>query len=665
MKSSDTMLQRLGIRPAPKLGESLSSFVFRLCTLNKINFKELIKFVYKEKYVNKDKFLIDVFPDEVINLHDLSILCGHDVETLKNHSFGVIFNKIYNQNDNRKRAFKLDMNGLLIKDKRRFCIKCLAESGNFKLLWQVKGVNCCEIHKLPLVDTCQDCGEIQPYLHEGLMEKHCFYCYSELPHQVISQVTMSKGNDESRIIDNWTFLLNPSLPFTKVSFPFNTEQSIALTLLYAQSVIFTKKILGRIKEDRLKSSIKNLNNSRSVLVSDVLYMSKEYKINAQDLLGLQIDDRFAKEFACLKDKQISPINCATPWCLHKGSNNKMQKVVSSYHRLKDKYLSMVVCTSCNIRYGVNITNNEWEDVENQITLISDVIKMLEKGESIRGITRIAKSKTYQILGYILFHELFSTTNLVKIKKENMPTDDVSYFYEIYEGSMAFPNLYKKAKRLFAWNMYELGYYLASPVVQNELNLTENIKRVRYFHSKTIVKGKVEKIVNAAVKSTENMSLLQIAGALEKTPSIFRHYSLNDDLKTDINNHNNKLRKTRFRHLYESVERFFTSDNNQCKFIVMKDVYSYLGINRSYVRRNNLTLDHYISEKINCHNEEYSKRKVNEMIMSAVKVIDEFMTLGERPTMKQISAGIGISVATLYEYQEVLQAISDYKRKGRL
>ncbi|WP_394581210.1 TniQ family protein [Cytobacillus firmus] len=653
-------LKRLSVRPTLKLGESLSSYLFRLCFCNRISLGEFIKLISKRRITKRDWFTIDVFPTELIDLEKLSIQSGCDVSSLLKHSYGVIYNKIYGETDKKRRPFKLDLNKLLVKDRRKFCISCLAQTDTFKLIWQVKKVNLCSLHKQHLVDSCPSCGNVQPYFHERLAKKKCYHCDSHLYGQEKGPISLV--DEDNGIVENWSFLLDPRVPVITNKFGLRNEQEIALSLLFAQRELSSKKILGRSVEDRLKALIRNSNRQRSILLSDLLYMSEKSKMTIRQLLDLHIDGGFVADLTCINDIENLDVACISPWCIYKGSNKKMNKVSSSFQSFKDKYTEIWICTSCYMRYGLNKNTMRWDSVENEVLITNSVKEMLLKGESIREISKVAKSKTYKVIGYVLFHGLLPSESPVKYKIGNIPVEDVSFFYKIFNGSMAFNNLYSRAKEMFQWNPYELGYYLSTPVVQQELFLTPHIRRKKYYQSKSIVKKRIEGIVNSITYSEGELSLLKIAESLHRNPSILRHYTLNKNLVEEITTYNQVRKNAEFTRLKRLVEKFFEVKKKKLENLLIKDVYSYLDVNRSYIRRNYLQLDHYISQKVKNNNDEYKKSKEKLLVPQAIRVTRSLLEKGEHVTIEKISKFMGISVATLYEHSEVIEAINLTRRQ---
>ncbi|MEH7301906.1 TniQ family protein [Neobacillus drentensis] len=662
MNFKDKILKRLTVRPPVIEGESLSSYIFRLCSVNRVSLSDLLNLVNKQRISQKNAFLLDTFPGDILSLKGLTILSGHNEENLCRLSYGVVFNKMHEGSTNKKRSFKLDLNHHIVKDKRRFCIKCLEETGAFKLIWQISGINSCYTHKLPLVDTCQECGTVQPYLHEELIKKRCINCLSSFSRHDTDYMQKCLSDYEIKTIANWLFFLDPLTPLVSRYKYLNVEKTIALLLLAIQNQNENDKFFSRSVVSGLKGLIRDTNCQRTVILSDIINVSLTTQKNAKEILGMEIDPDFASTISSLIETEKTIENCISPWCVNIGSNKSLKKVTSHYQRLKDKYYNLSVCTSCYTRYGYNKMTNTWEDIEGQIKLVLKVSSMLEHGASIREITKVAKSKTYPTIGYVLFFDLISLEAAKRFKLRKLPINNIEPFFKIYQGSMAFRELYRSSKFLFNWNLYELAYYLSSPIVQSELNFSPSIRRKKYFKSKPEFEKRVQDSLDSLLKNEEAVTLSQIASAIDKNPSILRHYSLVNEVKEEIFFQNEEIKSIQLKHLLDMANSYIKL-NGINQPIIMDDVYAYLGVHRSFVRRNYLSLDHYISEKVSIKNAEYSRRKIENLALSARDAVKSLGTAGERPTVEKISKKIGVSVSTLYAHPTVIREIYKYKLYG--
>jgi hypothetical protein len=666
MTFEDRKLKPLGVRPAIKTGESLSSFILRLCQKNKISLQKMLMIINNQRIPKKNEFQIDIFPRGVLDIKNFAVITGIEGNSLCSQSYGVIYEKIFDDKTSKKvRSFKLDLNKLLITDRRRYCTECLFESNYFKLYWQVRDIGYCLKHQRQLAESCSVCGNFQPYLNESLIHKVCNHCGSLLTLGQKSKRIKGGNSSSDQLIKEWLYLLNPSLPLITPIRQLNREKSIALTLLYIQSENKKNQVFTRNVKSGFRSLIREMQKQRSVLVSDMLRLSNAIKVPVNELLSLKVPFDYEPLLASFKDSNSDLEVCSSPWCKDRGSNKAIEKVVSNYKRLKDKYEKLSVCTSCYIRYAYNKVSLRWEDVENQIGLVENVIPLLTEGSSIRRIEKLAGAKAYPTIGYILYHRLITPMRIKTFKIDNIPIDKPDYFYEIFESSksMYFMNLFKSAKELFGWEKVDLAYYLATPSVQNELNFSNQIHKKSYYEGKSKVKKQVDQIKTKLLTENDSFTLSEVASSLDKDSSILRHYSLNKDISKEIIVQKEKQKIMQLEKMAAKVNNYFLSQqSNQSQKLKIIDAYKHLDVNRSYVRRNHLSLDHLISKRVEEHNKKAAELRMEEMTTAAVIAVENLWSSGERVTMENIGREIGIPASTLYSYQKVQKEISKWKAR---
>lgn len=64
---------------------------------------------------------------------------------------------------------------------RRWCPQCVANQSNetltaFSLLWAIKGISCCPLHRTALLDRCCGCQKAQPLIGDGQTHGRCEHC---------------------------------------------------------------------------------------------------------------------------------------------------------------------------------------------------------------------------------------------------------------------------------------------------------------------------------------------------------------------------------------------------------------------------------------------------------------------------------------------------------
>ncbi|MEW4220731.1 TniQ family protein [Rossellomorea marisflavi] len=657
-------MMSLSIRPTFKPGESVSSYLLRLCKKNKISLSQLLMLIKNEPHSIKKFIKVDVMPDHLLDVRKLSALSGVTERSIRDHSYGLIAEKLYgNQVMERGRSFQLDLLKIVVGERRRFCAACLAEDYYFRLHWQVEEMEVCGVHQQKLVDSCWHCDEPQPYMNESLMENRCPSCGKPL---LVNREKEVQGRVSQLQVENWNHLLNPDLSLAHPIPDLGVEKTLALHLLHWQSengesLKFTRNVVSGFR-----SLIKESKKPRSVLLSDLLHLSKGMDTPLVHLLAKEIPDSFSAPLIPNNETNDKAKACNSPWCELKGSNKGMKKVTSNYKRLKDKYDQLMVCTSCYIRYAYSKESNKWVDVEGQLEMIQRIVSLLNEGASVRRMMKEAKSQAYPVMGYIFFHRLVE--NQPDGVMERVPLNDPEKLYELHDeaGSMYFLSLYNEAKERWGWDQLTLACYLATPAVQDVLNFSNHVHKRRFYKGKEIAKEKVDRIASHLIAENGDATLSEVASLLGKNTSILRHYSLNEELKESFEKVKKKNKEEEQQTIRSSIGAFFSQltveEDNVMK---IADVYSALGISRSYIRRAYLSLDQLISAKMKEHNEKVQELKVENLVIAAGQAVENLWASGEKVTMENIGRELEISVTTLYLYPEVMREISRCKAIHRV
>ncbi|PIE95583.1 hypothetical protein CO726_09785 [Bacillus fungorum] len=113
----------------------------------------------------------------------------------------------------------LNWNGILnkrsaiINSKKRWCPNCISEWAlNHKpiyepLLWHLKELKICSIHKMPLQDECDECGRTSPYFTAKIKLGFCSYCNAFLGQEHIKRNKESLTNREKYFLSGYSELL--------------------------------------------------------------------------------------------------------------------------------------------------------------------------------------------------------------------------------------------------------------------------------------------------------------------------------------------------------------------------------------------------------------------------------------------------------------------------
>jgi ribosomal protein S14 len=215
------MEQKFTIRPKPKVGESLSGYLIRISEMN------CTKFWCVKNYIGvrtNGTSSLDTLPQRVANMPKLINLLGIDEESILKMTFWNLFNKFYSNINVNNVNFKIVISDRFVVHKRRFCANCLRESGYYRIVWQIRDIDMCDIHFTKIQSRCSLCGTEQPYISNSLGEFLCFKCGNDLSKQIEPIINDSNYiNEQLKIINDWLFLLDEKFSLDSYSHEYGKE----------------------------------------------------------------------------------------------------------------------------------------------------------------------------------------------------------------------------------------------------------------------------------------------------------------------------------------------------------------------------------------------------------------------------------------------------------
>lgn len=144
------------VRPNPRNGESLWSYLLRLANQNGIPFLLMLNKIkqWDRKYIQRDDLnLLDISPRSVLDMENILGLTGQPIERLLDASLARVLRTFgVNQEIQRARF----MSGMIL-DTYRFCPQCLKEKLYYRLIWKMNPVKACTQHDVFLVNGCPSC----------------------------------------------------------------------------------------------------------------------------------------------------------------------------------------------------------------------------------------------------------------------------------------------------------------------------------------------------------------------------------------------------------------------------------------------------------------------------------------------------------------------------
>ncbi|PRX72854.1 TniQ protein [Bacillus sp. V-88] len=457
----------LTIRIHPKSEESLSSYILRLCSINKIDVKDLLKHIntYYKLFDLRFMHQIDINPTKFIDIQKLVQLTGLEQEDIFGCTLLTILrlfvtnSYLYNI---KGKSDSLLMNFYTSKD-RIFCTECLKEDIVYRLEWQLNEVKVCSKHQVCLKSFCSMCGQKQPYYHENLINAKCAYCDMSL----LVEWDLTSDTREINKSSHYSTLISRS----KAEFhsPF-IDQKINL-----RNMII--KLLYICSEDRTTFNITQVKNlSRDCKYKLIHLLKKETPeiesiglpiktfINLLEVSNfsfftfnkLQVSNEFINSLNEYLHRE-SFIQCLSPWCSNFKRNNGLQKIKTFRSKTHN---SIHICTGCCIKYGVNRSNNNWEEYGDIITLGFYKVRPLINGlisisETAKRLD-ISRYKVNKIIAYLSKYELLSPLIANKYSPSKIEKFDITFL--INSATNNEQATIKKCKRYYKISQRDIFYF---------------------------------------------------------------------------------------------------------------------------------------------------------------------------------------------------------------
>ncbi|QIC07174.1 TniQ family protein [Brevibacillus sp. 7WMA2] len=603
------MSQKFTVRPRMRKVESLTSYILRVGTANYFDYKRILKMV-NTKRNNKDiwrrTFRFDVFVDGRIDMFRLSKLLKISEYEIQSMTFMPLVNKLIEEGHYTSEQILIALPKLIEINKRYFCPLCLKEQGYYKLLWQVKEIDMCNIHLCRLQSSCQNCMELQPYISENLAIMQCKYCHSKLTTQGIQKIEDEKEiNYQSEKYIKWNYMLNKKSRIAPRITGVPSDKIISYSILYAANApeeeYNFRKIKSKIREDYIHRIIRFVNGEDSpqhVTFPQLINILEALQISIHDFAQLKVPPIFIRSIP--KNQDTRNKHCLTPWCSSYKTNVTMRKIehISHLQEKKIRYYNAHVCTNCFMKYGINAETEEWQQVGNRIVKIELVRDLLNFGinrKQIHRDTKIPEKELTEIFGYLVQHKLLRSDLCEQYTPTNQPEDLVSVFKQLINES---GTLFKNAKKMFGMSRSEYFYYFSSKKVQYYFLFESYEDKKRYKRvSKGIWTDRVLKELKEFKQKDQEISIKYIAASLNCTPELLGIYGLREIIDK-AREEQRKCRLSRLEIEYRTkIDRYFDQCEINNKGILFKDIYELIGRRQTYIKEYMPKLSEWISTQV--------------------------------------------------------------------
>lgn len=290
----------------------------------------------------------------------------------------------------------------MIDKYRKYCPVCLQEQRAYKLVWQVKEVELCDIHNVKLENECWLCHRKIALLPSKGLNGFCPNCNAELskaPHHTF----FGLSNANARIYQDWAYLLDTSTDGLKPLNNFPMHQCLALRILFA---IENSQIKYKLDISSILQYARNSHKyEKSPHINTILMVLRATNMSLVNFFGLQITTDFIEGVIKKKERIVDKLSCLAPWCIGHSASGTLTRTSTSSKVKKNgsKQNYYMVCSKCGIEYCLRYEDKELVERGYFISLAyARVLPLIESELSIKEVANRLKTSEDKIKRSLIF-----------------------------------------------------------------------------------------------------------------------------------------------------------------------------------------------------------------------------------------------------------------------
>lgn len=668
-------VDRLTVRPEPRVGESLSGYLMRIAEPNGLAVRNLIDLCFRDSTNGRFKqiHLLDWYPNYHFDVERISELTNLPHNKIRAMTATSINDRLYQLENEQYFNFVVLIADCLVKTHRRFCPICLAEDGVYKLLWQVKELKECNRHHVQLAEFCGICGVPQPYISENLPLFKCSNCGSDLRSRCTGDNTrFTDDNSQDRKWEDWHYLMDESVPLYPNKEGLTPVQSLMLALLFvsqeasADDNIKNNKVLSKDALGTYRRVVVQGKRTSSIVRLDhYLHIIRESNLRVVEFANTSVPSEFYNNLFGSAAIEI----CTTPWCESRGSTESMLRVKpcpSTTYKGK-KYRKHSVCTACWIDYGVEVTSLTWGPVGDTIEKIESVRRLMEQGYTLKVISaeiRVDYRVLLRFIGYLLNHDLLSSQVSKRYMSNRIEHINLTEAFKLLANSRG--KMLSNAKRMFGWTPTEYFYYRSVPEVERYMKFearrfqTAGAKQIVRESTQSNIVQKVREVLKYCLQ--ENIDITS-KGIINRLGCKY-HALRREDIKTLVREARDyqavERKKSKEIHLIDLARKLFEEHKKNGVPIRKSTIYDTLKIAPTRVSKQYPVLYQVISEYVEADKAMQRKSYMHQILNRGCAIIEDLYVSGELDINK-VAVRLNLSVSTLQRYHPQL-VMEVYKRR---
>jgi hypothetical protein len=598
LRRVDTMKSKLfTIRVKPYVGESLTSYLFRLTKSNGMKILQLwktLKVNSTEHYVQRNEIhLIDFAPTNSLNMEKLAKSIGVEENLLLRCTFYNIIRLFCGDKEIERVRFLSGM----IRQSLHYCPKCLKEKRFNHLVWKIEGIDGCIKHGDKLLKQCSFCNNEIKYSQIVEIGKcpHCEKCLGECCSEKMDQDEQEKA---LWYYQAWTSLL---INQNDKTYPAEIAMRILFLLNKKEDVIDIELIENNMENSGflptlLQHARQSLVTERTLHISFILTTLKKNKVGIEEFLEINVPDSFIKSLKSRRETLKESTSCIAPWCpSFKKTGSLIKTGTSLKKREKGNVLKYyLICNKCGCEYAFNeqsVLEERGYFIESYNRLNNESLKNAGLKEIVEN-TRFTDDKVKRSLAY------FRSRNVL---------DDVNYFKgyiikeELLNNFIKAVQIGEQIKSISKWECWE-GYedfltYRYHINVMQALNKKEDKKVV--VELKPEKTEEVNNVLEYMYEHDEDITLGTVCEKLGVCAETIRNWGCNGIIAKMKDQQKTKRVLERKTDIYSKIDNFFKRHGN--KKISANEIYDAIDYSRTLLWRFAPEITAYISNRRKMHN----------------------------------------------------------------
>ena len=586
----------LSIRFPPLLGESLLSYVLRLCQANGIQLLDFLNSVRKSKslYAQKaDYALIDLSPNNLFDIESLLDMTRISKEMLLGTTMYYLV-KYFHKNSSVGSARVLSG---LISGYFRYCPACLKEKLYGQLIWRFTCIDMCLVHGVVLQGSCIHCKDVIKY-NDIFLPGYCPTCLKPLSAARIYDTEISISTEERWVHKLLAFLLAPSTVDT-----YNND--LAMRLLYFlnnQSPLFQRQIVAsnmknpKILNTLLQHARGSLSQKRTLHLSTFLTELKDRQVSPYSFWNISIPQAFIDSVHFKPPKMSHELACIAPWCENYNLPGSLYETGSNSKRLLDgtRLRHYMACLSCGCEYAIN-ENGKLEERTYFISAYSSIKKDVLIGVNLRYLAKKSGFTVDKLQRAIAY---FSSRlpSLALAESFVVDTGLLKKFSEAVRGGETINSI----KRWDCWTSYKefLRYRYDISVMSTVIQL----RRPRGPQADGEEKrNKIMSVINEMYDNDTDITLNSVAAVAGVSVGTIKYRDCTDYLANKKQKQNEDRLAQRKEQILQSAQSYFEDVGTEK--VLSSELYYQIGISRNILWRKDPQMTSYITRQLLQHNKD--------------------------------------------------------------